>query len=289
MPEELKKEEAAKGEAGIRTMKTDVADYLKETKPSLLSILTQEMRPDGLAQEPGYKLKSKPRWLPLVAALAILLILGGGGYWTFRYFSEGETNGGGSIITPPKSIFAAEKTKTVLARSNTDLIRNLQALGEDNERDGIVTKLDMRILEAEGAILFIPETFFKAIGAKPPPEFYTNHTSALHPFLYSDNGATRFGALFLSKDGARSLQQMLAWEPTIQRDLEPFFLGQLPESAIGVFVDKSYRNINYRFLSLSRSEDLGVGYFLFNVKKYLVITTSEKAMEVIINRLFETN
>lgn len=287
--EELKQENTQKKEAGIRTMKTDVAEYLKETKPSLLSILTQEMKPDGLAQEPGYKLKSKSRWLPLVAVFLGILILAGGGYWTFTYFSGGEEGNDDGIITPPKPIFASEKTKTILARGNTDLLRNLQALGEENERDGVVTKLDMRILEAEGAILFTPETFFKAIGAKPPTEFYSNHTSALHAFLYSDRGASRFGALFISRNGARSLAEMLMWEPTIQRDLEPFFLGQLPESAVGVFLDKSYRNINYRFLSLSRSEDLGIGYFLFDVKKYLVITTSEKAMEVIINRLFEAN
>lgn len=289
MAEELKKEEAGKREAGIRTMKTDVAEYLKETKPSLLSILTQEIKPDGLAEEPGYKLKSKPQWLPLAAVLGVVLILAGGGYWTFRYFSGGETNGENGIITPPKPIFGSEKIKTILTRGDADFTRNFQALGDENERDGLVTKLDMRALEAAGAIPFTPEMFLRVIDAKPPSEFYANHESALHAFLYSDRGASRFGMLFISRNNARSLQQMLVWEPTIQRDLEPLFLGRLPESAVGVFLDASYRNINYRFLSLSRSEDLGIGYFLFGVKNYLVITTSKKAMEVMINRLFEAN
>lgn len=289
MAEEPTKETAAKKGPGIRTMKTDVAEYLKETKPSLLSILTREMKPDGTAQEPGYKLKTHPRWLPLLAVLGIVLLLAGGGYGIFVYFKGGENGNGGSIIAPPKPIFATEKTRTILAREDADILRSLQTLGDENERDGLVTKLDMRMLETKEATPLTPEMFLKTIGAKPPSEFYTNHTSALHTFLYSDRGFSRFGVLLITRNGARSLQQMLSWEPTIQRDLEPMFLGRLPESAVGVFTDKRYRNINYRFLPLSRSEDLGVGYFLFDVKKYVIITTSEKAIEVIINRLFEAN
>lgn len=292
MPEDIKQEDAPKKEAGIRTMKTDVTEYLKETKPSLLSILTKEMKSEELAEEPGYKLKAKPRWLPLFSALAAILLLAGGGYWAFTRFGEvggGGGGGGGESIVPLRPVFASEKTKTVLARDAKDLLRNLQLLGEDLERDGLVTKIDMRMREGEGAVSLIPEIFFSAIGAEPPAEFSANHTSALHLFLYSDRGVPRFVLLLVSRNGARSLQQMLFWEPAIQRDLEALFLGRLPESAVGVFTDKSYRNINYRFLSLSRSEDFGVGYFLFGVKNYLVITTSEKAIEAVISRLFEAN
>lgn len=286
MVEELKQENTPKKEPGIRTMKTDIAEYLKETKPSLLSILTKEMKRDS-TQEPGYKLKTKPRWLPLLGALAMLILLAGGGYWIVARF--GAEGNGGEIIAPPKLVFASEKTKTVLTRDANDLMRNLQILGEELERDGIITKLDMRTRDQESAVLFTAETFLNSIGAKPPFEFYANHSKTLHPFLYSDRGIPRFGILLMSRNNARSLQEMLSWEPTIQRDLEPLFLGQLPESAIGVFTDKQYRNINYRFLPLSRSEDFGIGYFLFDVKKYLVITTSEKAIEVVISRLFEAN
>lgn len=273
---------------GIRTMKTDIAEYLKETKPSLLSILTKEMKPEEWAAPSGYALKAKPRWFPLFSALAAILLFAGGGYWAFTRFGEWG-GGGGESIVPLRPVFASEKTKTVLARDAKDLLRNLQLLGDDLERDGLVTKIDMRMREGESAVSLMPKTFFSAIGAEPPAEFYANHTSALHPFLYSDRGVPRFVLLLVSRNGARSLQQMLFWEPTIQRDWEALFLGRLPESAVGVFTDKSFRNINYRFLSLSRSEDFGVGYFLFGVKNYLVITTSEKAIEVVISRLFEAN
>lgn len=286
MTEELKPENTPKKEPGIRTMKTDIAEYLKETKPSLLSILTQEMKPDGLAQEPGYKLKTKTRWLPLFGALAAIFLLVGGGYWVVTRFGGG---GSSESIAPLKPIFASEKTKTILARDADDVARNLQLLGGELERDGLVTKLDMRMREGENAASLTPEMFLRAIGANPPAEFYANHALAFHPFLYSDRGVPRFAVLLVSRNGARSLQQMLSWEPTIQRDLEPLFLGRLPESAVGIFTDKRYRNINYRFLSLSRSEDFGIGYFLFDVKNYFVITTSEKAIEAILSRLFEAN
>lgn len=288
MIEEPIKEDSAKKEPGIRTMKTDIAEYLQEKKPSLLSILTQEMKPEESAQKPGYKLKTKRAWLPLIGALAAVILLAGGGYWVVTRFGAG-TQGSGESIAPPKPVFASEKTKPVLTRDANDLLRNLQVLGEELERDGLVTKLDMRFRDGGSTVPFVPETFLNAIGANPPAEFYANHTSAFHPFLYSDRGVPRFVALFVSRNGARSLQQMLSWEPTIQRDWEPLFLGRLPESAVGVFTDKSYRNINYRFLSLSRSEDFGVGYFLFGVKNYLVITTSETAIEAVISRLFEAN
>lgn len=278
---------STKKDPGIRTMRTDIAEYLKETKPSLLSILTKEMKSEELVLEPGYKLKMKSRRLPLFGALVVLILLAGGGYWTVSRF--GSKGGGGEIIAPPKPVFASEKTKTVLARDSSDLMRNLQLLGDELERDGVITKIDMRFREGANVVLFSPETFLRAIGAKPPAEFYTNHTPVFHPFLYSDRGVPRFGALFVSRNGARSLQEMLSWEPAIQRDLEPLFLGRLPESAIGVFTDKRYRNINYRFLSLSRSEDFGIGYFLFGIKNYLVITTSEHAIEAVISRLFEAN
>lgn len=286
--EELKQENAPKKEAGIRTMKTDIAEYLKEKKPSLLSILTQEMKPEDVATEPGYKLKIKSRWLSVVGVFAAVILLGGGGYLVVMRLSIGEP-GRGESIAPPKPVFASEKTKMVLARDERDVLTNLRALGDELERDGVVTKLDMRFRDGENAIPFTPEAFFRAIGANPPAEFYANHMFAFHPFLYSDRGVPRFAALFVSRNGARSLQQMFSWEPAIQRDLEPLFLGRLPESAVGVFTDKSYRNINYRFLSLSRSEDFGIGYFLFGVKNYLVITTSEQAIEVVISRLFEAN
>lgn len=288
MEEPTQKNTPQKG-PGIRTMKTDVAEYLKETKPSLLSILTREMKLDETMPEPGYKLKTHPRWLSFLAVLIIVLLFAGGGYGIFIYFKGGEGGNGGGIIIPPKPIFATEKTRTILARDDADLLRNLQTLGDENERDGLITKLDMRMLETKEATPLTPEVFLKIIGAKPPSEFYANHTSALNTFLYSDRGFSRFGMLLGTRNGSRSLQQMLSWEPTIQRDLEPLFLGRLPESTVGVFTDKRYRNINYRFLALSRSEDLGIGYFLFDVKKYFIITTSEKAIEVIINRLFEAN
>ncbi len=120
-----------------------------------------------------------------------------------------------------------------------------------------------------------------------PTQILAAGNSDIMPFFYYQNGVARAGFLMPVRDENLALQSMLSWESSIQKDLSPLFLQELPETAAAVFEDKTFKNINYRFMKLSAAKDFGIGYFLFPAKHYLVVTTSEDSLQSITTRLFE--
>ena len=83
------------------------------------------------------------------------------------------------------------------------------------------------------------------------------------------------------------LRDFIQWEPLLPIAFRPFFFDEKPEGLIAPFQDRSYRNIDWRYIKLSEEEDLGIGYAIFPAKNLLVVATSKETMEIVINRLFE--
>ena len=88
-----------------------------------------------------------------------------------------------------------------------------------------------------------------------------------------------------SRNIGQTFAGMLGWENSIQRDLEVFFLGEKITPVIAPFADRTFKNIDYRYLKIG--PEIGIGYFIFSAKNYLVLSTSEEALQIVINRLFE--
>ncbi len=80
---------------------------------------------------------------------------------------------------------------------------------------------------------------------------------------------------------------MLSWEPGLLRTFTPFFFDEKVNSVIAPFEDRTYRNIDWRYLKLSQDKDLGIAHAVFPAGNILIITMSKEAMETTINRLFD--
>ena len=65
------------------------------------------------------------------------------------------------------------------------------------------------------------------------------------------------------------------------------FFGDEIKPLTSNFEDRTYRNIDWRYIKLSQEKDVGFGYTVFSAGNILVVTTSKAAMEEAINRLFD--
>jgi hypothetical protein len=78
-------------------------------------------------------------------------------------------------------------------------------------------------------------------------------------------------------------------EPSLARDLQPLFLGLLPPPTLAPFENRSYHNIDFRYLAMDAEGRRGIGYVYLSAKRLLIITTSAEAMTRAIERLFEAS
>ena len=105
---------------------------------------------------------------------------------------------------------------------------------------------------------------------------------------YHGDDRTNPAFIVRAKDDDRALFQMLSWEPALPFAFQSFL--STPFTSINAsFQDRSYRNIDWRFIPASDTNpSQGVGYGLFRATHLLIIATDEDAMKIIIDRLFKT-
>ena len=132
------------------------------------------------------------------------------------------------------------------------------------------------------------------------------------PFLYHGGGETHLGIAVKTRDTARTFRDLLLWESSLAVDLLPLFNGLNVKPTDALFEDRTYRNIDWRFLRLSTIEtpsvesgttttssdlplaelgpkkDIGLGHAVFPARNIAVVTTSKEAMETVIGRLFDS-
>lgn len=276
--------DASRPEAKIRTMKSDIAEYMKGEKTSLLDIMTKQQG------APTTSAERKPRIPPLVVitvSAAALIFIAVGGWFIYQSFTPATAPMRPAEEKIPTSPISVEKTQALeIANNLTQLRQALSSAAAARERAGSFKRLHFRIKGAGDTRQPATTQNFLAI-------LNTNLQDILAPlsnefFFYIYYGASGPRTVFIaaSRDTARTFTRMLGRENSLQRDLEVFFLEEGLEPVIAPFIDKTLKNVDYRFLSLK--QDTGIGYFIFPAKNYFVMTTSEEALEVTINRLFET-
>jgi hypothetical protein len=64
------------------------------------------------------------------------------------------------------------------------------------------------------------------------------------------------------------------------------FFDERTDTIVAPFEDRTYRNIDWRYLKLSQAKDLGIGYGVFPASNVLIFTTGKEGAETTINRLF---
>lgn len=284
------KQTTAKNPA-IRTMRSDMDKLFKESRPSLAQMMkdhkTSLPTVDSVAVAPATHSSKSPLMLLVILVIAAIAVFG-----YFYFFPL-------SLVTAPPpppqapetpaALFYTERTRTISGDQNNPvlLLRQIEDITQTQESEGTFVYIPIKLLGTEGGRYATAEDFFKLYGAKPPANFLISIENVVMPFVYHSSEGARFGFALKSRDTERTLQGMLAWEASLLRDTAPLFFKEPIEATVAPFESRTFRNIDWKFLDLSGDKDLGVAYSLFPSKKFLVITTSQDAVETIINRFYE--
>jgi len=269
----------------IRTMRSDVSEYLKETKPSLIQLITNE---EPLAVAERELEPKKPRNLSFlwwgIGTLLLLIVAGYGAYLLTRTAPIQEAQ-----LKVPQPLLSVERSSAVSVISGdteTPYEKSIER-GDIADAEGDMTRivavigsgtLDQRVLT--------PIEFLRASGVVLPAHTADLLGTNYMPFIYKTRFGNRQGIILEVKDRDRVFQALLSNENGMQENWATIFPGRNPPTHIIPFEDRTYRNISYRILSLAPEQDSVLVYGFFPAKNYLIVATSEEALRLIVNRLF---
>ena len=275
----------------IRTMKTDMDEFLKTAKPSIASMIQS----DRTASLPDERAPSK---LPAIIVFSVIgLIIAGGGIFFVRQFLSGSASSGTgqtqqavtSKAAPPAPFFASETSRTITVNMNdrAGFVRLMADSMSETEREGTVKRIVIKVTDGPQERFATMGDFFDLWRITPAPALTTRLDSPLMIFIYYGRSGARLGFAARSRMPDRTLADMLSWEPGLLTAFSPLFFDEKINSVLTPFEDRTYRNIDWRYLKLSQDKDLGIAHAIFPATNLLIVTTSKEAMETVINRLFD--
>ncbi len=270
----------------IRTMESDIQEFLKTAKPSLIKIVSQELDQPPTQEEKKGISRKRAYWITsalFLSAAGLLGIL----WWVFYgRVAEPETP---AKLVPSAPYFAVEAARTVSIKAGdrTTFLRLMKDAVREPEREGIIKRVIIKIRDGPQERFAALEDFFEFYGSKPPEGLLRSVEPTLMVFVYARSNAPHLGLALRAKEPNRTLASMLSWERTIIPDLSRILLGEAEVRVTAPFEDRTYRNIDWRYIKLSEEKDMGIGYFVFPARNVLVITASKESAEEIIDRLFD--
>lgn len=275
----------------IRTMRTDAEELIKTTKPSLIQTLGREKQPLNPNARPVKK--SPIRLIAIVAV--ILLVLGAGAFFLFRSLSSPVTStvsqtGTTLARTPvPPAYFATETSRTITVKKTDrpEFLRLMNDAWHEQERTGTVKRIVLKVQDGPNERFATLTDFFDLWRVAPPQELLDLADQNLMVFMYSGATGNRLGFAVRARDNDRAIASMLRWEPSILAQITPLFFDERTATVVAPFEDRTYRNIDWRYLKLSQDKDLGIGYGVFAASNVFLFTTSKESIETSINRLFD--
>ena len=277
----------------VRTMKSDVSEFLASTKPSLIKILSNQIEEERAGR--GVKPSLGAHYAGKIGAALVILasigVLAAGGYVAFRLFKKAPEQTANVLI--PQPFFRTELSETMdlselrggspgekLSRSarikeTGDLMKRLIILTENDGGE------PLRAVNAE--------EFFEAVDIRGTPAFLKTLSGPVMPLSHKSAGRTRFAVLLLTNDANRARAELLRDEHNLAFEWPVIFLDQKPEIKILPYEDRIYRNISYRIAPFDPVNDLQLAYGVFSAKDYLIFASSEETFRAIINRLYEAS
>lgn len=299
MPPEQSPQQKQGGAAGaapkiaIRTMKTDAEEFLKTTKPSLAAMIGTTPQPTlrGVVYP-----SQPPKKFPIRAIaviLCLIILIGAGVLVSLRLISFPSTSpqkSPGIIrISVPPPYFATETSRTItIKRSDRqEFFRLMNDAWHEKERQGTVKRIVIKVQDGPNERFATLQDFFDLWRIAPPQELLDQADSNLMVFLYYEASGNRLGLAARARDSERMFAAMFRWEPSLLAQITPLFFDERTETIVAPFEDRTYRNIDWRYLKLSQAKDLGIGYGIFSVGNIFFLTTSKEGAETAINRLFD--
>lgn len=294
MPDQLPQntsDSAPAKKPAIRTYKSDVEELFKSTKPSLIQIVGKEAaaRPPSSITLPREESSFSLGRIFLVLFILFLLVAGGGGAYYFLIASRTAPATPLVKLVPPAALFATETSRTLAANTNDRgaFLRLMQDSSKELERESTIKRIIIKVTDGATERSATLGDIFDFYSITPPSDLVSEAVAPPMPFFYYTQGDSRFGIALKVRDTDRALRDMLDWESSLLVDLSPFLFSKKVNALLTPFEDRTYRNVDWRFVKLSQDEDLGIGYTVFPVGNVLVITFGKAEMETVINRLFD--
>lgn len=264
----------------IRTMRSDIAEFLKTSKPTPASLLARQ------AQWHEYKTpQAGLPWLWIGAAgavLAIAIVLG----FSWRFFGRtGQDTVIETTAVMPAPFFPFDHTSELTAEAMPVSLRNaIVTIAQD--QPGSLRRMAVKIRGKGGTAAYpdLAELLKAAYGELPQP-FIENAVGPPQIFRYqlAPNRA-ELGLVVEVREPALVLKSLLTEEPSLPSDLAFLFLGVLPPPVFTRYGDAAYRNINFRFFKAEGGNG-GFGYLHFPTRRLIVMATSEESIRAVIDRL----
>lgn len=273
----------------IRTMRTDVETLYKTTKPSLIQIINKGVNIP--LPRRGIKTPSLGKRILAWLILGIsIFLLGGGSYYFYTSYRQRNNTEFRKSLVPPPPFFATETARTVSVEQNdrSVFLRLMLDSARELERGGTFKRIILKIRENTHERFGTLDDIFQFYQIAPPAGFLSQINPTLTAFFYYNQEGGHFGIVVKTRDRERTLRDLLNWEPSLMHDFTPLFFNENLQTVLAPFEDRTYRNIDWRFLKFSHIKDLGIGYAVFPATDYLIITTSRETMETVINRLLTT-
>ena len=271
-------------EPAIRTMHSDVSEFLATTKPSLVSLLVRQ------AQWEEYHSSPRPTHrqmavgalaLGLGLAIAVLFLI-----WSVRGPGRGGPQPGSGASSP---FLAYDSTETItVAEGNERFIAAINAIGQSRHSAGAFERLDFRLQTLSGRKEPLALAAFLDLALiRLPAAVAENAAGSPQFFRYQAASSVDFGIAVELQNAGHALASLRAAEPSLARDLQPLFLGVTPPPTLAPFENRTYRNIDFRYLPMDAEGKRGIGYVYLSAKRLLIMTTSADAMNHVIERAFE--
>lgn len=271
----------------IRTMKSDLESLLREKKPGVTDIISQEVA-RGTFRSGGQPSGAR-RFMPVAGIAFILAALGAG---IFFFFVNTRTDQPiPQAPTAQAPVFFRPDSTRAISADTTDqasLLRLLDEISRESATDGAIIHVSVEVRDGpqpkrplrtrdlvEFAGLGLPETIVRSLDSLPML------------FVYYAQGRGSLGIALEPPRAERAFSELLSAEASLGSWLRPLLGDRRIEAAPEPFRDITWQNIDFRFQRLSADEDAGIAYGLFPGRQLLVIATSRGGFQAAIDRLFE--
>lgn len=193
------------------------------------------------------------------------------------------------VLSIPPPFFATEASRTIsiAADDRAGFLQTLRETAHESQRDGTIQQLVVKIQEDEGQKEHIatPRDLFNLMLITPPAQFLNRIEPPLMIFFYYANGRGWAGFAAKTTDTDRAFRDLLTWEPSLANDFYPLLPEETTSTPTTPFEDRTYHNIDWRYLTFPAPKDTGVGYAIFPARNLIVVVTNREMLEIAIDRL----
>lgn len=270
----------------VRTFRGDIEQYMEKGQPSLISIVAER-----LEKESGTAKETYPNRRQIIIFGVIGLIISGLAVAVFFIFFP-KNPPREIILRPPQSLIPAEEEKVIEIKEGdrASIILSVQELLASRHPRKSLLSIAALQKKASGEKVFLEaQNFFRSLEIQLPPEtpralkgqFLLGIFSGANQLSLKNNNLV---FIFKITSYEQAFAGMLGWEESIVRDLAALMPRHLNiDTGNEVFRDAVIRNQDVRYI-VNKEKEPVLFYTIFN-RQILIITTSQEALEEIINRL----